>query len=212
MNALLLFTVFSQSVDDLEFSRTPVLLSDNYIVAACFCDVMEMQEWKRSGVDVPLSPQFMSRIAAREYEDVYFPHGWSNPILGWDLSSRFGSTPASIYKPIITDVMEAEALKYRVGQDFYTWYQVPDYPSAVEYIKVNDGSAAIITTGGRRAYAIIDVDINGLGIWVDHNGRKNQRPLVTHKAETEGVEIWNSMIYGQGELGPENFVVILTTR
>lgn len=197
----------------LTYPPIPRLHADHYYVPACFAAAMQAQEFRRSGADVPLSMQYLT-IKAAESPDVTIWHGWSSGILGMELCRTYGSCPASMCPSLMTRVtpeIEAAALDYRTGQDFATFADVPDYPSALAYLTEHPGAVCVLTTYGRAGYAILGVDGNGLGVWFDAN--HVGKPIVGSKSHADGAAIWQSMLYDVPHgYGPENFVVIVTQR
>lgn len=203
--------------EHLSFTPRPKVLpfqSDHYDVPLCFCAAMQVQHHLRTGEDVPLSPQFLITVAGRlsSTDDITIRHGWSSPILGWQLAHSFGSCPAPLCTRlgILTEAMHDAAVPFRVGQEFLTLFQIPDYPSAVAYLAEHPGAVVILTTSGRRAYAIIGVDEEGRGVWLDYWRRAT--PAVLHMSAADGTETWNAMLYADKELGPENFLVVVNPR
>lgn len=204
----------------LKYSAAPSLMPDHYYVACRFCDVMQMQHYLRTGIDVgPLSPQFMT-ICAAEWDGpggTNIFHGWTSPLLGWGIAEKFGTCLAKTCGPMtakLTDAMKSEALQFRVGSQFLLLKDIPDYPAAVAHLAANHGDAFVLSCAHRKSYAIIGVDSQGRGIWLD--GTKNKPPRVLAMSETDGIEAWRSMLYGQRNSGgtypPEQFMVGLTMR
>lgn len=205
-------------VTSLSFTPRPNvsrLQRDHYDVPLCFCAAMQVQQFGRDGSDIALSPQYMITVAGRlqPRDDITIQHGWSSAILGWQLAHSFGAPPASMYtqvRGVLTDEVHEAAQQFTVGQEFMTFNQLPNYPSTLGYIAQHPGAVAILTTSGRRAFAIIGVDAEGRGLWLDYWQRTV--PQVLHLSEPDGVATWNAMLYADKELGPENFMVVLTPR
>lgn len=204
----------------LRYSAAPSWLTDHYYVACRFCDVMQMQAYLRTGVDPgPLSPQFMT-ICAAEWDGpggTNIGHGWSSPLLGWGIAEKYGacrSTTCPQKARKLTDAMKSEAAQFRVGSQFLLLKDIPDYPAAVAHLAANHGDGFVLSNAGRKSYAIIGVDAQGRGIWLDGSG--TTPPKVVAKSEADGIAAWRSMLYDQRNRGgtypPEQFMVGLTMR
>lgn len=201
------------AADHLNYPPVPRFQADHWYVPHCFTAAMQWQEFLRSGRDVPLSAEYLT-IKAAEYDGVSKRHGWSSPLLGWQLAYSFGAPPAEMCQSLMTKVtpeIDAAALEFCVGAEFKTWYDVPDYPTALAYLSEHPGAMVILTTYGRRGYAILGVDLEGRGLWFDPN--HVGQPTVGPKSLADGAVLFDTMIYGgEPQYGPENFLVMLTAR
>jgi hypothetical protein len=208
-------------IPTLRFSSVPKARWDHYIVPCNFCDAMQIQYYMRTGVDPgPLSPQYtITSIGQRDpRDDITTLHGWSSPWLGVSICQQFGSCAAALCPPNpltfkVSAAAKADAEKYKTSGEFLQLKDVPDYPAAVKHIAAHPGDVCILTNEGRESYAIIGVDAQGRGIWLDHN--RVGPPLVRHLTEAEGAAIWSRMIYRTDNprrneaLEPAGFMVVM---
>ena len=203
-------------IANLNYSSIPKswLIQDAYVAPCCFCDVMQMQSYLRTGIDSgPLSPQYMMTQAGPKYLNYSsnFVHGFG-AFVGAAIAGSKGSCSASLCPPMtrtLTDQMQSEAVPNRTAEIFLTLPDIPDYSSAIQYISENHGSAVVLTTGSYRAFAIIGVS-QGRGIWLDH-WKNTGPPRVLLLTAEEGEAKWRYMIEGQ-TYTPDNYMVLLNSR
>lgn len=192
------------TVAGLNYQTGSVLI--NGVPADAACSIMQAQHWYRTGEDVPLSQMFL-RLVAAEYPDVYVVHGFSSPHLAWQLCHDHGACPATM-KPW-TAAARTAALTFRVG-GLLTLADVPDYAAALVHLQAHPGDGILLATDGYQSYAIVGVDEDLRGVWVDHY-RSGGRAAVLLLDETDGSVLWDAMLYGQS-LGPENYMVVIQPR
>ena len=188
-------------------------------MASTLCSVMQMQSYLRTGVDPGrLSPAFlMIEAGTIPGDDVIVLHGFSSPILGWQLAHDWGSCPVELcpkstltvrgmtaYNPDGRDDAREAALPFRVG-NFTGYADLPNCQTAYSWLATRPGAAVIVGTDGYPCYAIMGLDSHGRGIWLTHYGISGPAQI-DYLDAVAGQQRWDAMTLNSCCFGPENYV------
>ena len=182
--------------------------------------ICQMQDYLQYGVDIPRSPHYLRWMAGMEVprngDDIYPVHGMSSPWLMIHVTNEIGA-PSLQLCPRTTagrfnQAMHDEAASFRRSNGLITLNEVPDYISALEHLRLNQGDAIQLAKDGYDGYAILGVTPEGRGIWLRfYDGRNldmRVRPgVVDFPTEQEGVSRWNRMVSGNN-LEPINYMTV----